>query len=72
MVIGWIESGAHLQDADVYDDRLQCVHRGRTEYTAGIRTEGIQWHLARMVGAPLSKMGAKTKLTQLYETGTLI
>lgn len=31
MVIGWIESVADLQDADVYDDRLQCVHRGRTE-----------------------------------------
>lgn len=57
MVIGWIESGADLQDADVYDDRLQCVHRGRTESTAGIRTDyiGIQWHLARMVGAPISK-----------------
>lgn len=31
MVIGWIESVADLQDADVYDDCLQCVHRGRTE-----------------------------------------
>lgn len=36
---------------------MTAVHRGRTESTAGIRTDytGIQWHLARMVGAPISK-----------------
>lgn len=30
MVIGWIESVADLQDADVYDDRLQYIAGGQS------------------------------------------